>query len=300
MLDAVSANAGATESAVAAAIHTPVTMAGSLPRREQLGGAQQQPHGAAQPDSMAAPDSGRPLPTAATAAGGTADQLATSQRKAAGAPLDPDTPPRSPSDAEAPLRRKRQRPQPRRPPAPQQPPQLQPSALPQGSLVLQRAAAHSLPVAMLARLESPSDQRSALQEPLTSPVSLGTLGPPPLPLFVTPADGVITRRRPAPPFPHAMSPPSAVSAAHTFASLGDSSPLSEQLLQLLPQSHSKLLHSGSSSNSSNKPDGAAAVPNTKDAAACSPPKRQRRQRSPPLKSAVKKEDSPPGGSKRSR
>ena len=299
-LDAESAGAGATGAAVTATFRAPVSMAGSLPRREQLGGAQQQPLDAAQPDSMAASNSGRSLRTTTTAAGNTAEQLATTQQKAAGAPLDPDTPPRSPADAEAPLRRKRQRTQPRRPPAPQQQQRLQRSALPQGSLALQGATADALPVAMLACLESPSDQQAALHAAVAAPVSLGTLGPPPLPLFVTPADGITTRQRPVSAVLSAMRQPSAVGATQNLASLGDTSPLSEQLLQLLPQQHSKLLHRGNPSNSSNDVDGAAAVPSTEDASASSPPKRQRRQRSPPLKPAVKKEESPPSSSKRIR
>jgi hypothetical protein len=300
MLDAVSGNAGATESAVIAALRAPVAMTGSLPHREQLGGAQQQPLEAAQPDSMAASNSERPLRTTTTAAGGTAKQLATTQRKAAGAPLDPDTPPRSPADAEAPLRRKRQRTQPRRPPAPQQQQRLQASAVLQSSLAPQGDSADALPVAMLARLGSPSDQRTALQASVTAAVSLGTLGPPPLPLFVTPADGITTRQRPVPAVLSAMRKPSAVGATHSFASLGDSSPLCEQLLQLLTQQHCMRLQSGDPSISSMKPDGAAAVSSTEDAATGSPPKKQRRQRSPPLKPAVKKEESPPSSSKRSR
>lgn len=300
MLDAASAADGASESAATAAIRAPVSVAGSLPHWEQLGGAQQQPPVAAQPDSMAASHSARPLRTAITAAGSTAEQQVTTQQKAAGAALDPDTPPRSPADAEAPLRRKRQRTQPRRPPAPQQSPRVHRSALPQGSLALQGAAADALPVAMLACLESPSDQQAALHAAVTAPVSLGTLGPPPLPLFVTPADGITTRQRPVPAVLSAMRQPSAVGATQNIASLGDTSPLSEQLLQLLPQQHSKLLHRGNPSNSSDDVDGTAAVSNTEDASASSPPKRQRRQRSPPLKPAVKKEESAPSSSKRIR
>lgn len=329
-----------------------------LPHRK-LPAAQQQPHLAAaatQAAIAAAADPTRSLRKSARATDATDQPTAAPQLPSAAQPepegsgsLDPDTPPRSPAEVESPPRRKRRRvQQTRRPDAqqqqqqPRQQQQLQQEQIQQSPPVLQSSLAldEVMPNAMcLAALAAvacsqPTTPLSAatsgfqpavLAAAAGAATSLGTLGPPPLPLFVTPADGVTTRRRPVLTAPAATLLPPLGEAESGFASCGRGSPLAEPLLQLLPRqkgagptsSTSSSAKSVTCSSSTTNYDGSrgiginrapsgmlssgAAHAGGAPAAAPEAQSSQQKQQQRPaaLKPAVKREGSPPGG-KRSR